>query len=90
MASFDDHIERREGHGGGYPVLKRLNISVRIIIEMSRQVSDFEALCAAMPQCTREELGAALEYYQEHRELIEEDIERNREAWEHVAGQWPA
>lgn len=81
MASYDECIERREGHSGGYPVLKRLNLSVRVIVEMSRQIADFQQLCEALPQCTPEELGAALEYYCDHPDLIEEDIERNHQAW---------
>ena len=90
MASYSDHIERRPGHSGGYPVLKRLNVSVRTIVEASRQVRDFAALCEALPQCTPEELRAALDYYTDNREVIEEDIERNRKVWNQVvAGTWP-
>ncbi len=81
MASYDDYIQRREGHSGGYPVLKRLNLSVRVIVEMSRKVADFRRLCEALPQCTPEELRAALDYYRDHTDLIEEDIKRNRQAW---------
>ena len=89
MASYDDHVERREGHSGGYPVLKKQNISVRIIVEMSRQVAGFAELCAAVPQCTPEELRAALDFYHDHPGLIDEDIERNRDVWEKtVAGTW--
>ena len=84
MAHYDNYIERREGHSGGYPVLKRLNISVRVIVERSRQVADFQELCAALPQCTPEELRAALDYYRDHTDLIEEDIARNRQVWDHV------
>lgn len=91
MASYDDYIERREGHSGGYPVLKRFNISVRVIVEMSRQVPDLQGLCEAFSQCTPVELQAALEYYRDHKDLIEEDIERNRQVWEQVvAGTWRA
>jgi len=84
MAFYNEYIERRQGHSGGYPVLKRLNLSVRVIVEMSRQVADFPQLCQALPQCTPEELHAALEYYCDHTDLVEEDIERNRQAWEKV------
>ena len=80
MASYDQYIERREGYSGGYPILKRVRVSVRIIVEMSCEVANFQQLCAALPQCTPEELRAALDYYGDHKELIEEDIERNREA----------
>jgi hypothetical protein len=47
---------------------------------MSCQFPNFQELCEASPQCTPEELHAALDYYDEHKELIEEDIERNRDA----------
>lgn len=90
MASYDDFVERREGHSGGYPVLKGHNISVRVIVEMSRHVEDFAGLCAALPQCAPEELRAALDYYRDHAGLIDEDIERNRQARDKVvAGPWP-
>jgi uncharacterized protein (DUF433 family) len=85
MASYDQYIERREGYSGGYPILKRMRISVRIIVEMSREVANFQELCAALPQCTPEELRAALDYYREHTQLIEADIERNREAAQQAA-----
>lgn len=52
MALYDEYIECREGYSGGYPVLKRLNVSVRVVVEMSRQVADFAELCKALPQCT--------------------------------------
>jgi uncharacterized protein (DUF433 family) len=57
---------------------------------MSRQVANFQELCEAFPQCTPEELRAALDYYDEHKEFIEEDIERNRDAGQKaVMGTWP-
>ena len=90
MASYDEYIDSRQEHGGGYPTLKRLRVSVRVIVEMSRQVADFQQLCEALPQCTPEELRAALDYYEDHKGLIEADIERNRQAWEKVVtGKWP-
>lgn len=86
MPSYDNYIECREGHSGGYPVLKRLNLSVRVIVEMSRQVGGFQDLCRALPQCTPEELQAALDYYREHPAIIEQDIKRNRRVWRKVVG----
>ncbi len=91
MDSYDDYIECRSGHNGGYPVLKRLNVSVRVIVEASRRAANFEELSAALPQCTSDEIRAALDYYRDHPKLIDEDIERNRQTWEKVvAGKWPA
>ena len=86
MMSFETYIERRKGHSGGYPVLKRMNLSVRVVIEMSRQVADFQGLCQALPQCTPQELQAALDYYGEHPAVIDQDIQRNRRAWQKVVG----
>ncbi len=85
MAAYDDYIECREGHSGGFPVLKRLNLSVRVIVEMSCQVADFQRLGEALPQCTPEELRAALDYYRDHTVVINQDIERNRQAWKKVS-----
>lgn len=87
MASYDDYIECREGHSGGYPVLKRLNLSVRVIVEMSRQVADFQRLCEALPQCTPEELRAAMDYFRDYTDLIEEDIERNLQVWQKLVAE---
>jgi uncharacterized protein (DUF433 family) len=89
MASYDEHIERRKGYNGGYPILKRLRVSVRVIVDMSREVANFQELCEALPQCTPDELRAALDYYEDHKELIQEDIERNREVAQRVVtGTW--
>ncbi len=82
MASYEDYVERRPGHNGGYPVLKRLNVSVRVIVELSRQIPNLEELCAAIPQCTADEISAALDYYHDQPQLVDEDIERNRQTWE--------
>lgn len=85
MDSYKDYIECRDGHSGGYPVLKRLNLSVRVIVEMSRKVADFQQLCDALPQCAPEELRAALNYYHDHSDIIDEDVNRNRRAWKKAA-----
>jgi uncharacterized protein (DUF433 family) len=91
MPSYDNYVECRPGHNGGYPVLKRLNVSVRVIVELSRQVSDVEELRAALPQCTADEISAALDYYHDHPRLVDEDIERNRQILEKAAAsKWPA
>jgi uncharacterized protein (DUF433 family) len=91
MASYESYIECRPGHNGGYPVLKRLNVSVRVIVELSRQVSNLEELGAALPQCTPYEICAALDYYHDHPRLVDEDIERNRQILEKAAPtKWPA
>lgn len=86
MASYHDYIECRTGHSGGYPVLKRTNLAVRVVVEMSRQVGDFQSLCQALTQCTPAELQAALDFYGEHPAVIDQDIERNRRAWQQVVG----
>ncbi len=89
MASYDTYIECRPGHNGGYPVLKRLNVSVRVIVEMSRQIPDIQGLYAALPQCTPDEIRGALDYYRDHPQLVDEDIERNQGSWgEAVTRNW--
>jgi hypothetical protein len=36
-----------------------------------------------------EELRAALDYYRDHQGLVDEDIDRNRQAWDKVVtGPW--
>jgi uncharacterized protein (DUF433 family) len=91
MASYDNYVECRPGHNGGYPVLKRLNISVRVIVELSRQISNLEELCAALPQCTSDEIRAAMDYYHDKPQLVDEDIQRNRKIMDKAAAsKWPA
>ncbi len=91
MPSYDDHVKCRPGHNGGYPVLKRLNVSVRVIVEHSRKVANIEELSAALPQCTADEIRAALDYYHDHPQLVDEDIERNRQILEKAAAtKWRA
>jgi uncharacterized protein (DUF433 family) len=53
---------------------------------MSLQVAGFQSLCRALPQCTPQELEAALDYYHEHPAVIEQDIKRDRRAWQKVVG----
>jgi uncharacterized protein (DUF433 family) len=91
MPSYDNYVECRPGHNGGYPVLKRVNVSVRVIVEHSRQVPNLEELCAAVPQCTADEIRAALDYYHDHPRLVDEDIDRNRQILDKAAARkWPA
>src|SRR5260370_7970173 len=85
MPSYDNYVECRPGHNGGYPVLKRVNVSVRVIVELSRQVPNLEELCGALPQCTADEISAALDYYHDHPRLVAEDMERNRQVLEKAA-----
>jgi len=83
-------VECRPGHSGGYPVLKRLNVSVRVIVELSRQLANREEVCVALPQCTPDEILAALDYYRDHPQLVDQDIERNRQVLDKAASKWPA
>ena len=90
MPSYDTYVECRPGHNGGYPVLKRLNVSVRVIVELSRQIPKPDGLYSALPQCTVDEIRAALDYYHEHPQLVDEDIERNRQILDKAAAsKWP-
>jgi hypothetical protein len=55
---------------------------------MSRQTASFDELCQAFSQCDPDELRAALDYYTDHKQLIDEDIERNRQAWNYVVANY--
>ena len=59
-------------------------MSVRVIVEASRGAANFEQLSAALPQCTSEEIRAALDYYRDHPQLVDEDIERHRQTWDKI------
>jgi uncharacterized protein (DUF433 family) len=88
-------IERRQPHqhpmiaeypniNGGYPVIAMTRIGVRLIVEAFRELGDFEATVEAFPQLTPEQVRAALDYYSQHRQRIDEDTERNRQAYERI------
>jgi uncharacterized protein (DUF433 family) len=65
---------------GGFPVIAPTRIAVRLVVEAFRESGDVGRVVGAFPQLTREQVQAALDFYREHPERVDEDIERNARA----------
>lgn len=80
MAGSTD-ILTTPGVCGGYPRIGQTRIRVGSIVQVYRLTGDdFARTVAAWPQLTREQVRAALDYYREHPQLVDEDIARNEQA----------
>lgn len=77
-----DHpsIAEYPGVNGGYPVIAPTRIAVRLIVEALRETGDLNEVIEAFPQLSREQIQAALDYYRDHPERVDADIERNERA----------
>ncbi|MFN8634840.1 MAG: DUF433 domain-containing protein [Chloroflexota bacterium] len=73
-------IAEYPGVNGGYPVVAPTRIAVRLVIEAYRELGDFDETAEAFPQLSREQVQAALDFYRDHPERVDEDIERNENA----------
>jgi len=73
-------IDEHSGVNGGYPVVAPTRIAVRLIVDAFRETGDLEEVVEAFPQLSREQVQAALDYYRDHPERVDEDIERNERA----------
>ncbi|HEX5504804.1 MAG TPA: DUF433 domain-containing protein [Thermomicrobiales bacterium] len=66
---------------GGYPRIGQTRIRVGSVVRVYRLTGDdFARTVAAWPQLTRAQVRAALDYYQIHPQLVDEDIARNEQA----------
>jgi uncharacterized protein (DUF433 family) len=63
---------------GGEPIIRGTRTPVRAIIEMWRMGVSPEEIPTHLPHLTLAQIFAALSYYSDHREEINEYIERNR------------
>lgn len=80
----DEHpmITCTPGVQGGYPCIKGTRTPVRTIVELYRDIypGDLEEIMRALPHLTREQIDAALRYYKDCPEPVDEDIRTNEEA----------
>lgn len=80
---MSDHpmITCTPGVQGGYPCIKGTRTPVRAIVEYMRIYDgDIGEILLALPHLDRVQVQAALDYYREKPELVDEDIKRQREA----------
>jgi uncharacterized protein (DUF433 family) len=73
-------VGEHQGVNGGYPVIEPTRIGVRLIVEALRETGDLNEVVEAFPQLSREQIQAALDYYRDHPERVDQDIERNERA----------
>jgi uncharacterized protein (DUF433 family) len=74
-------IRETPGINGGYPRIGNTRIPVRTVIERYRATGSLAETVRAFPQLTHEQITAALAYYREHPERVDEDIDRNARTW---------
>ncbi len=77
----DETIRETPGVSGGYPCIGHTRIPVRLIVEAYRDTGSIDRVHAFYGQLTRGQVEAALAYYREHPERVDEDIERNARTW---------
>ncbi len=79
-------IVRRAGEPHGRPSILNSRIAVEHIADYFKDGCGVTDIQRDLPQLTREEIEAAIQYYLNHREEIEQDLRRSRETYEAHAG----
>jgi uncharacterized protein (DUF433 family) len=73
-------VEECPGVNGGYPVVATTRIGVRLIVQAFCETGNLAETLEAYPQLSREQVQAALDYYRDYPDRVDEDIERNERA----------
>ena len=80
-------IERDPARCCGYPVVAGTRAAVRHLIEHLRvNGGGVDELVEAFPHLTQAQVENALVYYIRFPQLVDEDIQRNRQSWERLTG----
>ena len=72
-------VERRPGVCGGEPVLVGTRTPVRAIVEHVRLGDEVEDILEHLPHLSAEQIYAALDYYRNYRQEIDDLIELNND-----------
>jgi uncharacterized protein (DUF433 family) len=75
-------IVRRAGEPPGHPSILNSRITVANIAHFFRDGYGVIDIQRDLPQLTREEIEAAIQYYLNHRDEIEDDLRRSREIYD--------
>lgn len=77
-------ITQIPGVVGGYPIIVGTRTPVRTIVELYYEIypGDMDEVLDALQHLSREEIEAALEYYRDYPDLVDEDIARQKAALE--------
>jgi uncharacterized protein (DUF433 family) len=74
-------IVRRAGDPPGSPSILNTRITVEVIAAYFKEGWGVTDIQRDLPQLTREEIEAAIQFYLNHREDIEQDMRRSREIY---------
>jgi uncharacterized protein (DUF433 family) len=77
-------ITETAGVNGGFPVVSPTRIAVRLVIEAFREVGTLDRLADVFPQLTHAQLRVALDFYRDHPDRVDEDIERNARTFQAI------
>lgn len=72
------HVTREPGISGGEPIVRGTRISVQHIVERVEAGQSVDEILAALPHLTAAQVHAALAYYYDHQEEIDQAIEASR------------
>ena len=72
------HVTREPGISGGEPIISGTRISVRHIVERAQAGQSVDEILAALPHLTAAQVHAALAYYYDHQQEIDQAIEASR------------
>jgi uncharacterized protein (DUF433 family) len=78
------YVHEVPGVCGGYPVIRNTRIMVSLIVEFDRAGVSVEQMAEWYPHVSPAAIRGALEYYAEHPERVDEDIERQERAWAEI------
>ena len=88
-AWYHKYIACVPGVCGGYPTIQGTRTPIRAIVEYSHSWNVIEMI-TNLPHLTQQQIHAALIYYAHEPQLVNEDIKRNKEAWEELTSRaWP-
>lgn len=65
---------------GGDPVIAMTRIGVRLIVQTFQACNSLDETVDAFPQLRRDQVEAALDFYAQHPQRVDEDVERNAKA----------
>jgi uncharacterized protein (DUF433 family) len=83
LMKIEDAIAQYPGVQGGYPVITGTRTPIWTIVELYYDIYpyDIDEVHRPLEHLTIEQIRAALAYYDEQPELVDEDIARQREAF---------
>jgi uncharacterized protein (DUF433 family) len=85
LLTENSFIVRRAGDPPGSPSILNTRISVEHIANYFKEGWGVTDIQRDLPQLLREEIEAAIQYFLNHREELEQDLRRSREVYENHA-----